>query len=111
MNQSIAGKTQDLQNFTVEILRHRDRVSVGTGFIVSSNGMIITCAHVLHSANINPKTGGYLQKPNIIARLGSIFQGGSPTSNLACVCIKLNSDTGSTHIYNAVLAACFIYDL
>jgi tetratricopeptide (TPR) repeat protein len=49
---------QNLRNFTVQI-RHvrKTHITVGTGFIISPDGLIATCAHVILAAGINPRQG------------------------------------------------------
>lgn len=55
-------RTQNLRNFTVQIL-HQNRPTVaGTGVILSREGEIVTCAHVVRSAVGN---GGDLQDEKI----------------------------------------------
>jgi len=49
---------QDIRNFTVQI-RHgtAQELILGTGFVVSPGGIVVTCAHVLHAMGINPRVG------------------------------------------------------
>lgn len=48
-NEQSSAELQDLRKFTVHIRNLNDE-TVGTGFIVSSDGKIITCAHVICTA-------------------------------------------------------------
>lgn len=47
---------QDIRNFTVQI-RHgvAEDVILGTGFVVSPGGIVVTCAHVVRAAGIDPR--------------------------------------------------------
>lgn len=49
--------TQDLRDFTVQIHHAEESRIVGTGLIVSSVGDVVTCAHVLREAGIDPAAG------------------------------------------------------
>jgi tetratricopeptide (TPR) repeat protein len=46
-------RTQNLRNFTVQIRNDKDQI-VGTGIAVSTDGKIVTCAHVVDAAGIDP---------------------------------------------------------
>jgi S1-C subfamily serine protease len=46
----------DLRDSVVSILKP-DRTVAGTGFVVSSDGLVATCAHVVRYAGAEP--GGY----------------------------------------------------
>ena len=46
-------RTQNLRNFTVQIRRISDDAIVGTGIVVSIDGEIVTCAHVVETAGVN----------------------------------------------------------
>ncbi len=48
------GKLQGLLNFTVQIRRPDDKIIVGTGVAVSTDGKIVTCAHVVKAALQQP---------------------------------------------------------
>lgn len=47
-------RLQNLRDFTVQI-RNADNQIVGTGLIVSSDGKVITCAHVVESVGVEPR--------------------------------------------------------
>ena len=46
----MSDKIQNLRDFTVQIRRLTDNKVVGTGIAVSTDGGIVTCAHVVKSA-------------------------------------------------------------
>ena len=48
-------RTQNLRDFTVQIRRVDDDSIVGTGVAVSTDGKIVTCAHVIRAAGIEPR--------------------------------------------------------
>lgn len=48
-------RLQNLRDFTVQIRSADTEAIVGTGMIVSPDGKIVTCAHVLESAGIEPR--------------------------------------------------------
>jgi tetratricopeptide (TPR) repeat protein len=48
---------QYVRDFTVQIRRTTDNVIVGTGIIVSTDGKVVTCGHVVVAAGVNPRTG------------------------------------------------------
>ena len=51
-------RLQVLRDFTVQIrTSSMDRI-VGTGIVVSTDGTIITCAHVVREAGVEPRTAG-----------------------------------------------------
>ena len=43
-------RLQNLRDFTVQIRRTSDDAIVGTGIAVSTDGQIVTCAHVVEAA-------------------------------------------------------------
>jgi len=45
--------TQKLRDFTVQIRNEQDEI-VGTGIAVSMDGKIVTCAHVVRAAGVDP---------------------------------------------------------
>ena len=47
--------TQKLRDFTVRIQRADNDAIVGTGIAVSTDGKVITCAHVVEAAGIDPR--------------------------------------------------------
>jgi len=47
--------TQNLRNFTVQIRPADSEVIVGTGIVVSADGKVVTCAHVVKSAGLEPR--------------------------------------------------------
>jgi tetratricopeptide (TPR) repeat protein len=47
--------TQNLREFTVQILKLPEGEIVGTGLAVSLDGRVATCAHVVVAAGVNPK--------------------------------------------------------
>lgn len=48
-------RLQNLRDFTVQIHRLNSRAVVGTGIAVSTDGKIVTCAHVVQAAGIDPR--------------------------------------------------------
>ncbi|MBW4473575.1 MAG: SUMF1/EgtB/PvdO family nonheme iron enzyme [Stenomitos rutilans HA7619-LM2] len=46
---------QDLRSFTVQIRHIETQTILGTGFVVSEAGRIVTCKHVVMNAGVNPQ--------------------------------------------------------
>jgi trypsin-like peptidase len=53
MNNNI--RTQNLRDFTVQIRPCDSEAIVGTGVVVSPDGKVVTCAHVVKSAGVEPR--------------------------------------------------------
>jgi tetratricopeptide (TPR) repeat protein len=49
---------QSLRDVTVQIRHGREGQVVGTGFIVSTDGLVATCIHVVREAGLEVRTGG-----------------------------------------------------
>ncbi len=49
--------TQKLRDFTVQIRHTKTDEIVGTGIAISLDGRIVTCAHVVMAAGVNPRLG------------------------------------------------------
>jgi tetratricopeptide (TPR) repeat protein len=49
-------RLQNLRDFTVQIRAADSEAIVGTGMIVSPDGKVVTCAHVVKSAGVEPRT-------------------------------------------------------
>lgn len=47
-------RLQNLRDFTVQIRRADNDTIVGTGFVVSLDGKVVTCAHVVKAAGVDP---------------------------------------------------------
>jgi tetratricopeptide (TPR) repeat protein len=47
-------RLQNLRDFTVQIRNAKDKI-VGTGIAVSTDGKVVTCAHVVRAAGVNPR--------------------------------------------------------
>jgi tetratricopeptide (TPR) repeat protein len=50
-------RLQNLRDFTVQICHVATDAIVGTGVVVSMDGKIVTCAHVIIAAGVNPRLG------------------------------------------------------
>ena len=63
-------RLQNLRDFTVQIW-DADNQIVGTGIAVSTNGRIVTCAHVVHAAGVEPRIadGAEVGRQNILKSL------------------------------------------
>jgi glycine/D-amino acid oxidase-like deaminating enzyme len=48
-------RLQNLRDFTVQIRHTTTDQTVGTGVAVSTDGKILTCAHVVLAAGVNPR--------------------------------------------------------
>jgi hypothetical protein len=48
-------RLQNLRDFTVQIRRPADDAIVGTGVAVSTSGQVVTCAHVVRGAGVEPR--------------------------------------------------------
>jgi hypothetical protein len=53
-------RLQNLRDFTVQIRHAQTDAIVGTGIVVSTDGKIVTCAHVVLAAGMNPRTGKHV---------------------------------------------------
>lgn len=51
-------RLQNLRNFTVQIRDASTDDIVGTGIVVSTDGKIVTCAHVVEAAGVDPRALG-----------------------------------------------------
>ena len=49
------GLLQNLRDFTVQIRRLTDDETVGTGVVVSTDGKVVTCVHVVRKADVSPR--------------------------------------------------------
>jgi hypothetical protein len=49
--------TQRLRDFTVQIRHTKTGATMGTGIAISLDGKIVTCAHVVVAAGVNPRLG------------------------------------------------------
>jgi hypothetical protein len=47
-------RLQNLRDFTVQIRNAETDAIVGTGIAVSTDGQIVTCAHVVEAAGVDP---------------------------------------------------------
>ena len=50
-------RVQNLRDFTVQIRHTKTGATVGTGIAISLDGGIVTCAHVVAAAGVNPRSG------------------------------------------------------
>jgi tetratricopeptide (TPR) repeat protein len=50
-------RVQKLRDFTVQIRHTKTGATVGTGIAISLDGEIVTCAHVVVAAGVNPRLG------------------------------------------------------
>jgi tetratricopeptide (TPR) repeat protein len=51
-------RLQNLRDFTVKIRRLSNEEIIGTGIVVSMDGKIVTCAHVVEMAGVDPRVPG-----------------------------------------------------
>jgi len=58
MNENV--RLQNLRDFTVQIRDANDRI-VGTGIAVSTDGKIVTCAHVVEAVGVNPRNSNGME--------------------------------------------------
>jgi len=89
---------QSLRLFTVQIRRTGEAKPVGTGFIVSSEGIVATCAHVLRDAGMDPNTGYE------ISNWRTVIGRSSTTSAKVEVVIPYANEAGvrrDKHVYQA----------
>jgi hypothetical protein len=81
-------RLQNLRDFTVQIRHTKTGAIVGTGVVVSMDGKIVTCAHVVRKAGVDPRRGvrilGYWE---LVIR--SIFRRKS----------KVEVDSGNVSVY------------
>src|SRR5216684_1880020 len=56
------GLLQNLRLSAVQVRRHGEPRPVGTGFLVSRTGIVVTCRHVVADAGVVPRTGKLAQR-------------------------------------------------
>jgi len=61
MNNNV--RLQNLRDFTVQIRHAKTDAIIGTGIAVSMDGKIVTCAHVVLAAGVNPRTSRPIPTP------------------------------------------------
>jgi hypothetical protein len=60
--------TEYIRRFTVEILQKGTEKSLGTGFVISSDGLVITCSHILEMAGMDLERDDFTKFDKLIIR-------------------------------------------
>jgi hypothetical protein len=104
------GLLQPLRDFTVRICHAKTDAVVGTGVVISADGKIVTCAHVVRAAGVNPRTGRCFPTFWQLV-LGSLFgrrskgSAGAGDAEIGVYFPQLRDD--KTKARRATVAACF----